>query len=113
MYAMVATILTLYFQWGWLAGAWQTLAKTIGEAVRYRKGTKDLCICFGKQKASFIGFTDAGYIGYADYRKSTSGYVFTLTREAVSCISRLQKYVALSTTETEYVAATEACKEAL
>ena len=36
---------------------------------------------------------------------------FTLRSEAVSCVSRLQKIVALSTTEAEYVAATEACKE--
>ena len=46
---------------------------------------------------------DAAY--HADCRKFTSGYV--------SWISRLQQCVALSTTEGEYVAATEVCKEDL
>ncbi|MCO5546935.1 hypothetical protein L7F22_000374 [Adiantum nelumboides] len=56
---------------------------------------------------------DADFAGHPDCRKSTSGYVFTFTGGAVSWISRLQKCVALSTTEAEYVAATEASKEAL
>ncbi|MCO5558509.1 hypothetical protein L7F22_012094 [Adiantum nelumboides] len=43
----------------------------------------------------------------------TSGYVFTFTGGAVSWIFRLQTCVALSITEAEYVAATEAFKEAL
>ncbi|MCO5601386.1 hypothetical protein L7F22_055506 [Adiantum nelumboides] len=56
---------------------------------------------------------DADFAGHPDCRKSTSGYVFTFTGGAVSWISRLQKCVALSTTEAEYVATTEASKEAL
>jgi hypothetical protein len=87
------------------------------------------------------GFVDFDMAGDIDSRKSTTGYVFTLggaaiswvsrlqknvalsTTETVSrlqknialstteTVSRLQKNVALSTTETEYVAAVEACKE--
>ncbi|MCO5546936.1 hypothetical protein L7F22_000375 [Adiantum nelumboides] len=60
-----------------------------------------------------LGGRDADFAGHPDCRKSTSGYVFTFTGGAVSWISRLQKCVALSTTEAEYVAATEASKEAL
>ncbi|MCO5605254.1 hypothetical protein L7F22_059434 [Adiantum nelumboides] len=56
---------------------------------------------------------NADFAGHPDCRKSTFGYVFTFTEGAVSWISRLQKCVALSTTEAEYVAATEASKEAL
>ncbi|MCO5597082.1 hypothetical protein L7F22_051156 [Adiantum nelumboides] len=55
----------------------------------------------------------ADFAGHPDCRKSTSGYVFTFTGGTVSWISRLQKCVALSTTEAEYVAATEASKEVL
>ena len=51
--------------------------------------------------------------GNKDNMKSTSGYLMTFAGRAVSWQSRLQKCVALSTTEAEYVAATEACKELL
>ena len=45
--------------------------------------------------------------------KPTSGYVFTLAGGAVSWCSRLQKVVALFTTEAEYISATEASKEGI
>ncbi|CAL2257280.1 unnamed protein product [Prunus armeniaca] len=48
-----------------------------------------------------------------DSRKSTSGYLITFSGGAVSWQSKLQKCVALSTTEAEFIAATEACKEML
>ncbi|KAE8713932.1 Detected protein of unknown function [Hibiscus syriacus] len=44
-------------------------------------------------------------------RRSTTGYVYTLGGTAVSWVSQLQKIVALSTTEAEYVAVTEASNE--
>ncbi|KAE8694473.1 hypothetical protein F3Y22_tig00110783pilonHSYRG00316 [Hibiscus syriacus] len=44
-------------------------------------------------------------------RRSTTGYVYTLGGTAVSWVSQLQKIVALSTTEVEYVAVMEANKE--
>ncbi|RVW50266.1 Retrovirus-related Pol polyprotein from transposon TNT 1-94 [Vitis vinifera] len=44
-------------------------------------------------------------------KKSTTGFVFTLGGTAISWTSNLQKIVTLSTTEAEYVAATEAGKE--
>ena len=48
-----------------------------------------------------------------DCRKSTSGYLFTFAGGAISWQSKLQKCVSLSTTEAEYIAATEAGKEML
>eukprot|EP00253_Pinus_taeda_P034032 PITA_34032 len=51
--------------------------------------------------------------GDLDKRRSTSGYVFTLAGGAISCMSKLQNIVALSTTEAEYIAASHACKEAV
>ena len=59
------------------------------------------------------GFCDSDMAGDVDTRKSTSGYVFTLAGGAVSWCSRLQRIVALSTTEAEYISATEASKEAI
>jgi hypothetical protein len=49
--------------------------------------------------------------GDKDRRRSTTGYVFTVGGTTVSWILKLQKVVALSTTEEEYVATTEASKE--
>ena len=60
-----------------------------------------------------MGYTDADMAGDVDSRKSTSGYLITFAGGAVSWQSRLQKCVALSTTEAEFIAATEACKELL
>ena len=70
--------------------------KALGSSERYYEiphKTRDLCFCFGNQKVSIVGFTDANYAAPADCRKSTSGYVFTLRRGAVSWIFRLQKHV--------------------
>jgi hypothetical protein len=70
-------------------------------------------LCFGNDKQVLDGFTDADMAGDIDSRKSTSGYLITYSGGAVSWQSRLQKCVALSTIEAEYIAITEAAKELL
>ena len=57
--------------------------------------------------------TDANMAGDVDSRKSTSGYLVTFARGAISWWSKLQKCVALSSTEAEYIAVPEGCKEIL
>jgi len=59
-----------------------------------------------------FGYTDSDFISDQDSRRSTSGYAFTLAGGAVSWMSVKQKCVADSTTEAEYVATSEASKEA-
>jgi transposase InsO family protein len=81
--------------------------------LRYLRGTSRVCLCFGNGKQVLDGFTDADMAGDIDSRKSTSGYLITYSGGAVSWQSRLQKCVALSTTEAEYIAITEAAKELL
>eukprot|EP00253_Pinus_taeda_P018476 PITA_18476 len=51
--------------------------------------------------------------GDLDKRRSTIGYVFTLAGGAISWMSKLQETVALSTTEAEYIAASDSSKEAI
>nr|GEY58386.1 Gag-Pol polyprotein [Tanacetum cinerariifolium] len=46
-----------------------------------------------------------------DGSKSTTWYVFTLSSRTISCVLKQQSVVAMSTTEAEYVAATQANKE--
>ena len=70
-----------------------------------------MCLCFGPGKPMLDGFTDADMSGDIDTSRSTSGYLITFAGGLVSWQSRLQKCVALSTTEAEYMAAVEAGKE--
>ncbi len=60
-----------------------------------------------------MGFVDADYARGMDDRRSTTGYVFTLAGGPICWRSMVQPLVALSTTESEYMAVTEAAKEAL
>ncbi|RVW80130.1 Retrovirus-related Pol polyprotein from transposon TNT 1-94 [Vitis vinifera] len=79
--------------------------------LRYLKGSLDTCLCFTGASLKLQGYVDADFAGDIDSRKSTTGFVFTLGGTTISWTSNLQKIVTLSTTEAEYVAATEAGKE--
>lgn len=82
---------------------------------RYLAGTKDFCLQYSQTSAPFHlqGFSDASYGDNVDSHKSTSGFCFLLAGRAVSWSSRKQKSVALSSTESEYMALTKACTEAI
>ena len=54
---------------------------------------------------------DADSARNVDIKRSTIGYVYTLGGTVVSLGSQLQKIVALSTIEAEYVAIAEASKD--
>ena len=60
-----------------------------------------------------IGYTDSDFQSDRDSRKSTSGYVFTLGGGAISWRSVKQSSIADSTMGAEYIAASEAAKEAV
>ncbi|KAH9767897.1 Integrase catalytic domain-containing protein [Citrus sinensis] len=81
--------------------------------LRYIRETSDVALCYGRSEFTVMGCVDSDFTGDLDKRKSTTGYVFTLAGAAVSWVSKLQTVVALSTTEAEYMAATQACKEAI
>ena len=91
------------------------LGKEHWEAVkwilRYLRGTANHALCFGCSESVLQEYVDSDMAGDKDSRRSTTGYVFTIGGTTVSWISKLQKVVALSITEAEYVAATEASKE--
>ncbi|KAH9764272.1 hypothetical protein KPL70_001465 [Citrus sinensis] len=59
------------------------------------------------------GFVDSDYAADKDRRRSITGFVFTMCGGAISWKSSLQSVVALSTTEAEYIALTEAVNEAI
>ncbi|GKA92256.1 putative RNA-directed DNA polymerase [Tanacetum coccineum] len=117
MYAMVCTRPDLAHAVGVVSRFLSNPGKKHWEAVkwifRYLRGTSKLGITFGNGKPMIVSFTDSDMAGNKDNMKSTSGYLMTFARGTVSWQSRLQKCVALSTTEAEYMATTEACKELL
>ena len=117
IYAMVCTHPDIPHAIGVVSRFLENPSKEHWEAVkwifRYLRGTSKLCLCFGKGKPVLEGYTDANIVGDLDSRKSTSSYLFTFVGEAISWQSKLQKCVALSTTEAEYIAATETSKDIL
>ena len=84
--------------------------------MRYLAGTLSLGLTYSsmnRTETDVIGYVDSDYAGCIDTRRSLTGYVFTMQGGCVSWKSNLQKVVALSSTEAEYMAATEAVKEAI
>lgn len=91
---------------------WEALKWTM----RYLKGSTGLGLLFRKQEelvCQITGYVDSDYAGNLDTRKSLTGYIFTAYGTAISWKSVLQSVVALSTTEAEFIAVTEAMKEAI
>ena len=70
---------------------------------------------FSKQQSdpSVKGYVDADYAGDLDEKRFTTGYVFIFGGEPICQKFMIQSLVALSTTESEYMAIVEAAKESL
>ena len=82
--------------------------------LKYLRRTKDSFLIYGGQDQLVIdGFVDASFQTDRDDSRSQSGYVFCLNGGAVVWKSSKQDTVADSTTEAEYIAASEAAKEAM
>ncbi|CAI7902997.1 unnamed protein product [Closterium sp. NIES-54] len=79
----------------------------------YLADNRDTALEFsgGPESLELIGYVDAEDAGDKQNRMSTSGYVFVYGGAAVSWSSSLIKCATLSSTESEYVAATNAGKE--
>ena len=60
-----------------------------------------------------IGYMDSNYAMDPDSHHSVSGAIFLLTGGPISWSSKLQASVSQSSTEAEYIASTEAAKEAV
>ena len=93
--------------------------KALKHVLRYLAGTRDMGIAFGKDFAEGIphncihGYVDGDWGGDADDRRSTTGYIYMSYGGPVSWRSKKQSSTALSSCESEYMAASEAAKEAV
>lgn len=83
--------------------------------IRYLKGTRShqLMLSNALCEQSLQCFTDANFAEDQITRKSNSGFVCFLNGGAVSWCCRRQDIVAQSSTEAEFIALSEACKELL
>jgi len=117
MYVMVCTRPDLAHAIGSISRFLSNLGREHWNAVkwimRYLCGTSSLKLCFESEKPVLVGYTDSDMVGDIDSRRSTPSYLITVGGGAIAWQSKLKKYVVLSTTETEFIVITEACKEML
>ncbi|GKA36886.1 retrovirus-related pol polyprotein from transposon TNT 1-94 [Tanacetum coccineum] len=85
--------------------------KAVKWLIRYLKGTSKATLCFNRNVVVLEGFSNSDYRGCLDSGNSLTVYVFTVGGITVSSMSRIQKCVAMSTTEAEYMDTVEAGKE--
>ncbi|KAJ1518951.1 hypothetical protein ONE63_011439 [Megalurothrips usitatus] len=81
--------------------------------LRYLKGSLTLSLCYRKSDQHLKIYADANWGNCNLDEKSTTGFISIYASSPISWESRKQKSVALSTTEAEYVAMSEATKESV
>jgi hypothetical protein len=82
--------------------------------LRYLRGTYDQAIVYERSHErvnTLWGWVDSDWAADLDSRRSHTGYILMLTGGAVSWKSRRQDCVSLSTSEAEYVAASQCRQE--
>ncbi|CAI7856588.1 unnamed protein product [Closterium sp. NIES-54] len=88
--------------------------KELDQCLAYLVGSRDVALEFGggPESLELVGYADADDAGDKQNMTSTGGYVFVLGCAAVSRANQRIRCATLSSTESEYVAAVEAGKEA-
>ena len=84
------------------------------QILRYLRGTLSYGLFFKRMgKSELVGYSDSSHNIYEDDGRSTTGHVFYLNSCPFSWCSKKQETVALSSCEAEFMAATEAAKQAI
>ncbi|KAL0288392.1 UNVERIFIED_CONTAM: Retrovirus-related Pol polyprotein from transposon TNT 1-94 [Sesamum radiatum] len=81
--------------------------------LKYLRRTKNMLLIYGGGELILEGYSDASFQSDDDDAKSQSGFVFKLNSGVVAWKSFKQDTTADSTTKAEYIAASEAAKEAV
>ena len=118
MYAQVCTRPDIVFVVGllgrYLSNPESQHWKATKKVLRYLQGTKNLMLTYQRTNIlDVIGFCDANFASCIDDKKSTTSYIFVMTRGIVSWKSVKQTLTASSTMEAEYVACYETCCHAM
>ncbi|KYN10447.1 Copia protein [Trachymyrmex cornetzi] len=85
----------------------------VKRVVRYLKGTARTELKLGSDMSGqrLRAYTDANWAGDRRSRRSNTGYIIMFGLGAISWISKRQSCVALSSTEAEFIALCEGCRE--
>ena len=117
MYAMTCTRLDVAYSLGvvsrYQSDPGENHGKVVKTILKYLRNTKDQWLVYGESDLRLIGFTDSSFQSDRDDSKSVSGFIFTLNGGAVCWKSSKQHTVADSVCEVEYIAASDAAKEAV
>ena len=89
--------------------------KSVMKILQYFLQTKEWGITYGRQGCGLCmeAYTNSDFGACLDTRRSVSGAVLMLAKEAISWHSRMQEVTASGTLEAEYVALSEVVKEVL
>ncbi len=120
MYAMVTTRPDIAFALSvasrYCSNPNQTHVALVTRIFRYIKGSLGVGITFGGgglTELELVGYSDADFNGAVDGRCSTGAWLFLFAGGPISWSAKRQATPALSTCEAEYMALSEAGKEAL
>jgi hypothetical protein len=81
---------------------------------RYLQGILEFKLCFGGlPPQDLVVYCDADWVGDLEDRRSNTRFVFMMGGGAIYWNSKRQPIIVLSITKTEYMASTEATKEAI
>ena len=82
--------------------------------LKYVKGTQEMALYIGQDKGQqMTAFSDSSFADDKRTFRSTMGHIIQFKGGTVSWKSQLQKTVSLSTAESEYIALSDTCKEAM
>ena len=117
MYVMLCTRPNICYSVG-MVSRYQSNAgpkhwQAVKHILKYLRRMRDYMLVYRCEELIPIGYIDSNFQSDLDFKKSTSGCVFTLGGGAISWRSVKQSYIVDSTMEAEYVAACEAAKEAV
>ncbi len=114
MYAALGTHPDIAFSVSLLGQFMHNPGRTHWEAakrmLRYLKGSRNLKLTFGSTSEGIIVYLDVDLTSQ-EHRHSISGFACLINGGAVSWSSKKQSVIALSTTEAEYISATNTTKE--
>lgn len=89
-------------------------AAALKQILRYLKGTTAYGLIYKRSdRRQLIGYRDSGHNIDEDDGRSTTGHIFYLNEFPISWCSQKQETVALSSCESEFMAAMEATKQAI